>query len=109
MLESRGLVVEAGGQAWSISDDYLEHEETGPDSPVAWSEVERLGGEGRARLEALLAEQAAIPWSRVVLDLHSGTLFGKVGRLLVDVSGVAIIVLTLLGGRLLFRKSAMRS
>ena len=44
-------------------------------------------------------------WARVITDLHSGSLLGKVGRFLVDVSGIAIIVVTILGIRLLFRGS----
>jgi hypothetical protein len=56
-------------------------------------------------LEEAIAEQAGIPWSRVMLDLHSGNLGGTAGKLLVDVTGVGIIVLTLMGFKLVFRKS----
>ncbi|NNM28817.1 MAG: PepSY domain-containing protein, partial [Akkermansiaceae bacterium] len=48
-------------------------------------------------------EGAGIPWSRVVLDLHSGNLFGKSGRFLVDVTAIGLIVMTFFGIKLLFK------
>jgi hypothetical protein len=50
-------------------------------------------------------EGAGFTWSRVVTDLHSGSLFGKAGRFLVDLTGLAVIVLTLFGIRLLFKRT----
>ena len=50
-------------------------------------------------------ENAGFTWSRVITDLHSGSLLGKVGRFLVDLTGFAVIVLTLLGIRLLVKRS----
>lgn len=40
---------------------------------------------------------AALSWERVLLDLHSGRLFGKLGRYLMDAAGVLLILLALSG------------
>ena len=65
----------------------------------------RVGLEEKASLQETLVEKADFTWSRVITDLHSGTLLGKVGRFLVDLTGLAVIVLTVLGIRLLFKRS----
>lgn len=46
----------------------------------------------------------AITWERVMLDLHSGRLFGSFGVWLVDLTGIATIVLALSGVWLFFRR-----
>lgn len=96
------LVVRADGNRWRIADDFLSHEEAGA-GPVAWSVVAALSEDGRVALEDRLAAQAGISTYRVWLDLHSGNLFGAVGRWAIDLSGLAIIALTLMGLRLAFR------
>ena len=67
-----------------------------------WSILEE-SPQKRAALQKTLVEDSEFTWSRVITDLHSGSLFGTVGRFLVDLSGVAVLVLTVLGIRLLFR------
>jgi len=71
---------------------------------VAWNTLE-VGREEKASLQEALMENAGFTWSRVITDLHSGSLLGKVGRFLVDLTGFAVIVLTLLGIRLLVKRS----
>ncbi|NNC88886.1 MAG: hypothetical protein HKN82_10560 [Akkermansiaceae bacterium] len=93
------LVVDAGGSTWLADGDFLEFIATGVDD-VTWSEVAEVDS---GRLEGALAEGAGIPWSRVVLDLHSGNLFGKSGRFLVDVTAIGLIVMTFFGIKLLFK------
>ena len=68
-----------------------------------WSILEE-SPQKRASLQQTLVEDSEFTWSRVITDLHSGSLFGTVGRFLVDLSGVAVLVLTVLGIRLLFRR-----
>ena len=97
------VVVRGGGKAWRIAGDFLSHEVAGP-AEVRWSAVEDLPEAKQAALERSLAEQAGISRYRVWLDLHSGNLFGWVGKWAVDLSGIAIIVLSVMGFRLVFRK-----
>lgn len=95
-----GLVVEAGGSSWRASEDYLSFGEV-PAGEVRWSVPVPVES---GPLESSLAEGARIPWSRVVLDLHSGNWFGPAGRLLVDLTGLGVIVMTLFGIKLVFKR-----
>jgi hypothetical protein len=99
------LVLRSGGKRWRIAEDFLSHEEAGP-GLIPWSVVAALPEDAHASLENSLASQAGISSYRIWLDLHSGNLFGAVGRWAVDLSGLAIIALTLMGFRLVFRKGA---
>ena len=71
---------------------------------MKWNSPE-AGEEEKASLQRVLVESSEFTWSRVITDLHSGSLLGKVGRFLVDLTGLAVIVLTVLGIRLLFKRS----
>ena len=99
------LVVRSGGDRWRIAGDFLSHEEAGA-GQIPWSAVVALPEDQHATLEDSLASQAGISSYRVWLDLHSGNLFGAVGRWAVDLTGLAIIALTLMGFRLVFRPGA---
>ncbi len=87
-----------------LGQDFLDFETVPGEGEVAWNTLE-VGREEKASLQEALMENAGFTWSRVITDLHSGSLLGKVGRFLVDLTGFAVIVLTLLGIRLLFKRS----
>ncbi|MBJ06677.1 MAG: hypothetical protein CMO40_06110 [Verrucomicrobiaceae bacterium] len=87
-----------------LGDAFLDYEEAPVEAVVTWSAV-KPGLEQKEKLEDILVNTSEFTWARVITDLHSGSLLGKVGRFLVDVSGIAIIVVTILGIRLLFRGS----
>jgi hypothetical protein len=98
------VVLEVEGGRIFASADLLEFVEVGAEAASVWSRVRESGG-SRATLRKALAEGAEFTWSRVVTDLHSGSLFGKIGKFLVDFTGVAVIGLTLFGIRLLFKRN----
>lgn len=54
--------------------------------------------------DVVAAPPDAITWERVVLDLHSGRLFGRVGVWVVDFMGVASILLALSGVYVFWRR-----
>ncbi len=91
-----------------LGRDFLNFETAPGEGAVAWNTVE-VGREEKASLQETLVENADFTWSRVITDLHSGSLLGKVGRFLVDLTGIAVIVLTLLGIRLLFRRNSQKT
>lgn len=97
------VVVKAEGKIWRFDEDLLGLTEV-DGAGVRWGEVTAGGDDAEKSLKRSIAEQAGIPWSRVMLDLHSGNLGGTTGKLLVDVTGIGIIVLTLMGFKLVFRK-----
>ena len=91
-----------------LGQDFLNFETVPGEGAVAWN-APRAGLEEKASLQETLVENADFTWSRVITDLHSGSLLGKVGRFLVDLTGIAVIVLTLLGIRLLFRRNSQKT
>lgn len=95
------VLVRVDGRVWKFDDDLIVFTEIAEVDGLRWS-VPEPGLEDQFAAE--LAAQAGIPWSRVVLDLHSGNLGGTGGKLLVDVTGLAVIVLSLFGVKLVFRK-----
>lgn len=78
----------------NLADLSVQAVTAGPD--VVW--------QGNAPAASAEAPADAITWERVVLDLHSGRLFGKAGVWVVDVMGVASILLALSGLVLYFRR-----
>ena len=66
-----------------------------PEQNVSASQRERLASGLRGQ---------GLPLSRVVLDLHSGRLFGNVGVVLYDLSAICLIVLGITGIRLWLRR-----
>jgi hypothetical protein len=104
-LDDAGRVVlEIDGERHALSDDVLVHEAVSENGAVSWSVI-KTGGAERGALQEALVEGAGFTWSRVITDLHSGSLLGKLGRLMVDLTGVAVIVLTLFGIRLVFKRT----
>ena len=86
-----------------LGEGFFEFELASPESEVVWSSLSE-GVEERDSLQQVLVEGSEFTWSRVITDLHSGSLLGKVGRFFVDLTGVAVLVLTVLGIRLLVRR-----
>lgn len=106
-LLDAGLHVKIDGESFLISDDLLDYEPAALDAgeEIAWSDLEDGRETAQAALREGLAEGSGFTWSRVMTDLHSGSLFGWLGRFLVDLTGIAVIVVTLFGIRLLFRRT----
>lgn len=86
-----------------LGEGFLDFEEAPSGAVVAWSTPSE-GFNERDSLQQILVEGSEFTWSRVITDLHSGSLLGKIGRFFVDLTGVAVFVLTVLGIRLLFRR-----
>ncbi len=63
---------------------------------VAWARSGPLPPE-EAEAVRRRARWPEVPWSRLLLDLHSGRLFGPAGAYVVDILGVALVVLALTG------------
>lgn len=99
------VVLKIRGAVHGISENLLEFEKMSSqiDKETTWSTPVPDAEEKRS-LQRSLVQSSDFTWSRVVTDLHSGSLLGKLGRLMVDLTGIAVIVLTLFGIRLLFRK-----
>ncbi len=102
--DSRRVHLETSVGQHVLGEDFLDFEAAVPGALVKWNSLE-AGEEEKESLQRVLVESSEFTWSRVITDLHSGSLLGKVGRFLVDLTGLAVTVLTVLGIRLLFKRS----
>jgi hypothetical protein len=103
-LQGQSVLLTAAGATSRFDEALIGFAGVEPGVGGIWSEVKVGEDADRKRLGQAIAEQAGIPWSRVVLDLHSGNLGGTTGKLIVDLSGLGIIVMSLMGMKLVFRK-----
>lgn len=89
------VLVEAD-KVWLVTDDWLDFEPYVGDYSVAALKIAPLPDALRAELLDSF-QGDGVPLYRVVLDLHSGRLFGWPGRTLMDLSAVAVIILVSTG------------
>ena len=75
-------------------------------SPV-WSERTQLEGPAREAIDAMSRERG-LSWERVMLDVHSGRLFGAVGVWVVDAAAIVLLFLALSGFVLWFQHMSVK-
>ena len=116
LLDAQGALIESSGsvpdqgQRIALQDSRLLLATSAgnfayDDGVGAWQPVQESGNwivaeTLPANWQAQLASQTPVPgltWERVLLDLHSGRLFGNVGVWIVDLVGVAICLLAISG------------
>jgi uncharacterized iron-regulated membrane protein len=68
---------------------------------VAWSRPVPIAPEERERIAALLAPGVSV--ETVLLDVHSGRIFGRRGPLLMDLIALILVALAISGGIVFFR------
>lgn len=97
-LSGNRVVLDAGGTRYRSDPDVALFETwqaSGPES-VAWSDATPPGDDELAVLEAAWRGRG-ITVERLLLDLHSGRIFGLLGKLLLDLVAVIMIVLSVSG------------
>jgi uncharacterized iron-regulated membrane protein len=70
--------------------------------------VDARSGAVHARQHYVGAAAGGIEWGKVVKDLHTGKLFGGVGKLMIDLTAAAMIALTLTGVYLWYRPKQLK-
>jgi hypothetical protein len=92
------LLLKAANQTFVLSDDFFSAEKATREI-ISVSPKELLAADEEALTKAI-HNRRGMPLSRVILDAHSGSLFGWPGWVITDLSAVCLIILTLLGLRL---------
>ena len=90
------IVLGTASGAWSGDLDLGEWRETAPGA-VSWARPAPAPAAVAERI-ARSYRGAGLPWERVLLDLHSGRLFGRFGSLVMDAAGVFLVLLAASGG-----------
>jgi len=92
------LLVYSKAQWYRLSEDFFTSEEV-PEI-VSSLPPDLLAADHRKELSEAMQTRRAMPLSRVILDAHSGSLFGWPGWVITDLSALSLLVLTVLGLRL---------
>lgn len=96
--DEKGVVMQTESGVYRLSEDFLSYQEgeikdlSGP--------LQIIDGLDKKNLSVAIRGRNAMPLSRVILDAHSGVLFGWPGWLITDLTAGGAIILTLLGLRL---------
>lgn len=91
-LDSR-LVIETAKGSFA-TDDGLAWQPLGQGQPI-WSVEQSLPVSESASLSMAFAP--ALPLERIILDLHSGRIFGHYGPMLMDIAAIVLVALSLSG------------
>lgn len=95
-LQGNQLLAKGASGLFIVDPDSGAWSSTLPSRSVSWSQSQKLP----AGLQQLLEKNNNAPdltWERILLDLHSGRLFGSVGTLFVDLLGVLLILSAISG------------
>lgn len=92
-----GLIIKSGAQLYQSDTDILNWSSAeNINTRVSWSELEPIPPGTEARLLSQLPAYGP-SWERVLQDLHSGRLFGTPGTLLIDLTGIVLLLLSVSG------------
>lgn len=95
-IDSLQAIVIKSDNKLTSSDDGLLSWHPHHSQPIKWSKSSQLPAPVTQDIKNNF-RSSVLPLERVLLDLHSGRIFGFIGILLVDISGVLLIVLALTG------------
>jgi hypothetical protein len=91
------VVIGSTGAFWRADIDVAFFQPWTPaDSEIAWSNESAPGGDELAAL-ATAWRGRGVTVERVLLDLHSGRIFGLMGKLVLDLIAIVLIVLSVSG------------
>ncbi|MGC6427219.1 MAG: PepSY domain-containing protein [Akkermansiaceae bacterium] len=95
---SEGIILRTESGVHLLSEDFFSFKKTTlePSAPP----LQLIEGDVKTQLAEAIRERNSMPLSRVILDAHSGSLFGWPGWVITDLTAVGAIILTLLGLRL---------
>ncbi|YCM46170.1 PepSY domain-containing protein [Verrucomicrobiaceae bacterium 227] len=92
------LLVFSQSQWYRLSEDFFTFEEFS--ELVSSTPPAPLESALREELSEAIQTRRGMPLSRVILDAHSGSLFGWPGWVLTDLTAVSVVILTVLGLKL---------
>lgn len=111
-VDKQGTIYLQQGKQFFKSNDGLLSWQTIQQPVISWSSQELLPAELHKTVKRHFSS-GILPQERVLLDIHSGRIFGSVGVLVVDLAGILIILLAISGStmwlRHLFKRRKHRS
>ena len=95
-LNSKKAVVIIAGEEQLSSNDGLLSWHSDNNKTVTWSKNTILPESIKKTIQSHF-RSSILPLERVLLDIHSGRFFGMIGVIIVDISGIFVIILSLSG------------
>ena len=95
-LNSKKAVVIIAGEEQLSSNDGLLSWHSDNNKAVTWSKNTILPESIKKTIQSHF-RSSILPLERVLLDIHSGRFFGMIGVIIVDISGIFVIILSLSG------------
>jgi len=95
-LDDQLRVVIKSSETLNSSADGLLSWQTHHNEQVIWSKPSQLPSQQKQTIKNSF-RSSVLPIERVLLDIHSGRFFGFIGVILVDLSGILLIILALSG------------
>ncbi|MGZ8983361.1 MAG: PepSY domain-containing protein [Methylotenera sp.] len=94
---AQGSFATTDGLTWQtlVFDQQGALDQQGASGQPVWSDEQALPSTLSASLNMAFAP--SLPLERIILDLHSGRIFGRYGPLLMDISALGLIILSLSG------------
>lgn len=90
------LYVQKGDKYFRFSEDIVDWQEAQSLSGIQWINEQSLPGSLAKALQKQVSVKG-ITWEQVLLDFHSGRLFGAVGVWVVDITSVLMLLLAISG------------
>lgn len=95
-LSGERLLTKGSSSMWVVDMDVGEWSAVAPDVSITWSPLVSIPNDVAERWR-LMSAPADLTWERLLLDLHSGRLFGRVGEVVVDIAGLLMVFLAATG------------
>ena len=101
------LVLDTPSGVYTSDENLLSFAESPDDQDTAWSVVVTPSESDRDTWQTAFSGDG-IPLDRVILDIHSGRIFGSVGKWIYDITTVGVLILSATGFVLFFRARRQR-
>jgi hypothetical protein len=97
-IQGESVYATADGFSWQPVDD--------PEAAISWSEASEITDEVRSK--SLAYARPTVALEQLLIDLHSGRLFGKLGSWLINFVGIASVFLSITGIWMYWRTQSRR-
>ena len=97
------IIATKNNQAWQISDDFTQLNQVNPDTKTDWVKMVSINNQPApiALQEQLLKTfDSPLTLEKIILELHNGYFFGKIGSWLIDLASLLFILMVISGIRL---------
>lgn len=104
---SQVMIATKNNQAWLISEDFTQLRPLKSDTKSDWIKLARINSQSAPtalQKQLLSSFDSPLTLEKIILELHNGYFFGKIGPWLIDLASLLFILMVISGVRLHLRK-----